>query len=209
MNLTDAARAIRDRVSMEEILTLYGYRTSHGFLRCPFHGDRNASLRVYPDGWYCFGCGKGGSVIDFVMEQENCGFVPAVKAIDHACGLNLLSARENPQDAESFRSLRLACDRYAGSVVRMLLFRRAAVEERQRKRLRQVREAEIRRREQPEKTTAEEYMILLLWKEEAEEDDRTLDSIRALREEVEAWRRKAGRALSACSGKAPMPAVCS
>lgn len=37
-------------------------------VRCPFHDDRTASLHVYrePDrGWFCFGCGRGGSVYDF------------------------------------------------------------------------------------------------------------------------------------------------
>ncbi len=35
---------------------------------CPFHDDRTPSLHVYRDparGWYCFGCGRGGSVYDF------------------------------------------------------------------------------------------------------------------------------------------------
>lgn len=38
-----------------------------GKARCPFHDDRNPSLHVYehPDqGWYCFGCGRGGSIYD-------------------------------------------------------------------------------------------------------------------------------------------------
>jgi hypothetical protein len=39
-----------------------------GKIRCPFHHeDRTPSLHVYPDaerGWYCFGCGRGGSVYD-------------------------------------------------------------------------------------------------------------------------------------------------
>lgn len=36
-------------------------------LRCPFHDDRTPSLHVYGDaarGWYCFGCGRGGSIYD-------------------------------------------------------------------------------------------------------------------------------------------------
>lgn len=38
-----------------------------GKTRCPFHDDRTPSLHVYenPDrGWYCFGCGRGGSIYD-------------------------------------------------------------------------------------------------------------------------------------------------
>ncbi len=38
-----------------------------GKVRCPFHDDRTPSLHVYGDparGWYCFGCGRGGSIYD-------------------------------------------------------------------------------------------------------------------------------------------------
>ena len=38
-----------------------------GKIACPFHHDRTPSLHVYPDdgGWVCFGCGRGGTIIDF------------------------------------------------------------------------------------------------------------------------------------------------
>jgi hypothetical protein len=38
-----------------------------GKVNCPFHaGDRTPSLQTYPDGsWCCFGCGRGGSIVDF------------------------------------------------------------------------------------------------------------------------------------------------
>jgi CHC2 zinc finger len=41
-----------------------------GKVACPFHEDRTPSLHVYEGdgGWYCFGCGRGGSVIDFAAE---------------------------------------------------------------------------------------------------------------------------------------------
>ena len=38
-----------------------------GKLRCMFHDDQHPSLHVYPEperGWYCFGCGRGGSIYD-------------------------------------------------------------------------------------------------------------------------------------------------
>ena len=37
-----------------------------GKVRCPFHEERTPSLQTYPDGsWCCFGCGRGGSIVDF------------------------------------------------------------------------------------------------------------------------------------------------
>ena len=98
MDINNAASVIKATVDMETVIGLYGYQAKHGKMVCPFHGDRNASLQIYRssdrhNGWHCFGCGKGGSVIDFVMEHEGCDFVTAVKAIDNALGLQLLENR--------------------------------------------------------------------------------------------------------------------
>ena len=78
---SNLAGRIKDRLTMEEVARRYGYEPGRsGFLRCPFHqGDRTASLKIYPGhgGWHCFGCGKGGSVIDFVMELYGITFSQA------------------------------------------------------------------------------------------------------------------------------------
>ena len=111
-----AGQIIKDTVGMQQILDLYGYPgVKNGFMRCPFHaGDRTASLKVYTQkgkhsGWHCFGCGRGGSVIDFVMEQEGCDFRLAVMGIDRALQLGLL-APENPYKAETRKRLQGALD---------------------------------------------------------------------------------------------------
>ncbi|MDO4488761.1 MAG: DNA primase [Eubacteriales bacterium] len=48
---------------------------------CPFHGEKTASFSVSPRKqiYYCFGCQKGGNVLNFVMEYENFSFTEAVK----------------------------------------------------------------------------------------------------------------------------------
>ena len=58
-----------------------------GMIRCPFHDDHTPSCMIYAvkpyrKGWYCFGCHKGGSVIDWVMNWENVGFYEAIRIID-------------------------------------------------------------------------------------------------------------------------------
>lgn len=89
----DRAAEIKRRVSMQDVIRKYGYETNHvGFMRCPFHhGDHTASLKVYPGdrGWCCFGCHKGGTVIDFVMEHDGLKFDQACRAIDGYFGLGL------------------------------------------------------------------------------------------------------------------------
>lgn len=64
----------------------------HGNTLCPFHHDTNKSLKVYKDpsrGWHCFGCHKGGSVIDMCMLWYGITFRQAVVRLDADFGLGL------------------------------------------------------------------------------------------------------------------------
>lgn len=62
---------IKSTLSMQDVALLYGFEPNRaGSILCPFHQEKTPSLKVYSEigrGWHCFGCGKGGSVIDFVM----------------------------------------------------------------------------------------------------------------------------------------------
>ncbi len=91
--MNSIAEAIRQTVTMTEVCKHYGFTPNRaGFIHCPFHpGDRDASLKIYPNnrGWNCFGCGKGGSVIDFVKELCGVEFKEAIRIIDNEFGLGL------------------------------------------------------------------------------------------------------------------------
>jgi DNA primase len=58
---------------------------------CPFHGEKTASFSVSPQkGFYkCFGCGKGGSAYNFVMELEGLNFPEAIKRVAEISGVAL------------------------------------------------------------------------------------------------------------------------
>jgi len=58
---------------------------------CPFHSEKTPSFSVSPSkGFYkCFGCGKGGSVYNFLMEMEGLSFPEAVKAVAERTGIPL------------------------------------------------------------------------------------------------------------------------
>ncbi len=58
---------------------------------CPFHGEKTASFSVAPDKgiYYCFGCHKGGGVINFVMEIEGLSYPDAVRALAKRAGMQV------------------------------------------------------------------------------------------------------------------------
>ncbi|MGP1520610.1 MAG: DNA primase [Treponema sp.] len=58
---------------------------------CPFHGEVTPSFNIDTERkvYYCFGCGKGGSVINFVMEMEKLNFPEAVEFIAKKIGFRL------------------------------------------------------------------------------------------------------------------------
>ena len=64
---------------------------SNLFGLCPFHGEKTASFSVAPDKgiYYCFGCHKGGSVINFQMEIEGLSYPDAVHALAKRAGLEV------------------------------------------------------------------------------------------------------------------------
>lgn len=97
--MENLAQRVRESVRLADVLALYHLQPNRaGFLHCPFHsGDRSPSLKVYPDQntWHCFGCGKSGTVIDFVMEMERCSFVDALKKLDADFHLGLSDSKES------------------------------------------------------------------------------------------------------------------
>ena len=58
---------------------------------CPFHQEKTPSFTVSPTKqiFYCFGCGKGGDVFNFVMEMERCEFPDALRIVAEKCGVSL------------------------------------------------------------------------------------------------------------------------
>ena len=58
---------IKAAVPVRQAAEHYGLRVNrNGMACCPFHNDRNPSLKLNEDYFYCFGCGAKGDVIDFV-----------------------------------------------------------------------------------------------------------------------------------------------
>lgn len=99
----DLGTQIKERLTAQEVVEFYGFHPDRsGFIKCPFHqGDRHASLKVYSGsktGWHCFGCGAGGSVIDFVMKLFDIDFRQACVRLNADFSLGLTG--ERPSHAE-------------------------------------------------------------------------------------------------------------
>ena len=93
------------RCPIEEVVADYVPLTPKGgnlWGLCPFHGEKTPSFSVSPDKhiFHCFGCGKGGGVIRFVMEIEGLSFYEAVEKLALRAGL------EVPQEDDGERQRR-------------------------------------------------------------------------------------------------------
>jgi hypothetical protein len=94
--LRQAIDYIKETVVLSEIVGEYvevkaGVGSAFKCL-CPFHDDRNPSMSVSDDRglYYCFSCGAGGDVFNFVERQERCTFPEAVQHVVDIAGLDLV-----------------------------------------------------------------------------------------------------------------------
>lgn len=72
----DIVRVIQDYVSLKK-------KGANWMACCPFHQEKTPSFSVSPakDIYYCFSCGKGGSVFNFVMEMERVSFPESIRIV--------------------------------------------------------------------------------------------------------------------------------
>ena len=97
---------VRDRADIVEIIgeVVPLKKAGREFkANCPFHEEKTPSFYVVPHKRFykCFGCGKAGSVFDFVMERQGMDFVEAVKFVAGRAGVvveevRVRSAQEDP-----------------------------------------------------------------------------------------------------------------
>ncbi len=85
---------------------------SNQFGLCPFHSEKTPSFSVSPDRqiYHCFGCGKGGGVINFIMEIENLSFPEAVEFLAKRAGMTMPEQEDNREAKRRRRMLDLNRD---------------------------------------------------------------------------------------------------
>jgi len=77
----------RKHVPLAKIVANYTDLHASGgrfLVRCPFHEEKSASFTVYPvtNTYHCFGCGRNGDAIEFLMTKESMTFKDALEALE-------------------------------------------------------------------------------------------------------------------------------
>ena len=69
---------------------------------CPFHGEKSPSFSVSPSKqfFHCFGCGKNGNAIGFLMEHSGMNFIEAVKDLSQSYGMQVPEDEADPQERQ-------------------------------------------------------------------------------------------------------------
>nr|NNM91300.1 DNA primase [Bacilli bacterium] len=115
---------LRDKVDITDVISEYVKlkRVGQSFVGlCPFHGEKSPSFHVTPAKgfYYCFGCGAGGTVFNFLMEMEHISFVMAVEELAKRAGVPMpvmdqdaLTDHAQSQKANVYRAIELAARFY-------------------------------------------------------------------------------------------------
>ena len=90
----DIIEEVRSKNDIVDVVSQYVKLTKKGssyFGLCPFHNEKTPSFSVTPGKqmYYCFGCGAGGNVFNFIMEYENYTFGEALKHLADRAGVEL------------------------------------------------------------------------------------------------------------------------
>lgn len=85
---------LTERNELADVVSSYVQLVKKGsnlFGLCPFHNEKTPSFSVSPSKqiYHCFGCGKGGGVINFIMEIENLSFPDAVRFLADRAGMTV------------------------------------------------------------------------------------------------------------------------
>ena len=107
--------SVKTAVTLRQAAETYGLRVlPNGMTCCPFHEDRNPSLKLNEDYFFCFGCGARGDVIDFTAKLFGVSLKDAVTKLAADFGVSedarQVSVRQNPFRLDELRCRRALTD---------------------------------------------------------------------------------------------------
>lgn len=105
---------IKARISISDVVSRYLTLQRKGdryWGLCPFHDEKTPSFSVLPEKgfFHCFGCGKSGSLFDFIMEMEHLNFPESVRYLAQEAGIQIEEENEDERrkrtEVETLRDL--------------------------------------------------------------------------------------------------------
>ncbi len=95
IDASDIVEVVQDFVSLKK-------RGVNYLGNCPFHNEKTPSFTVSPAKqiYKCFGCGKGGSPVNFIMEHEHLTYVEALKFLAKKYHIEVIEKEQTPEQLE-------------------------------------------------------------------------------------------------------------
>lgn len=123
----DVLNEVRNSVDLVELASAYVHlkRSGRSYMGCcPFHKEKTPSFHIDADKqlYYCFGCGAGGTVFQFVMAAEGLDFPDAVKFLAERGGVKLPDAVGDSDDIYRRKREMYAMNKAAARYFRDCLF---------------------------------------------------------------------------------------
>jgi len=106
---------IKGRINLSEVCEALGVAVNGRKALCPLHPDKNPSMTINKDLWYCFVCAKGGDLFNLVMEVKGISFKESIAWVNEAFGLNLTDRK--PQRNYYLESLNENYNRLKSSLI--------------------------------------------------------------------------------------------
>src|SRR5687768_17886725 len=103
-----AQASIQEVLNRADIIDVVGQfvrlkkRGANHIANCPFHNEKTPSFYVSPaKGIYkCFGCGKGGNSVNFVMKKEQLSYPDALRHLAKKYSIEITEAEQTPEQVQ-------------------------------------------------------------------------------------------------------------
>ena len=98
----ETIQLINDTARIEDVVGDYvtlRRRGSDLWACCPFHNEKSPSFHVIPSQgrYYCFGCHKGGTAVNFIMEYEHLSYWDALRSLAKRYNIEIVEEEETPE----------------------------------------------------------------------------------------------------------------
>jgi DNA primase len=101
-SIEEVMSAVKIEDVIEDFVNLKRKGTNYTGL-CPFHDEKTPSFAVSPSKgiFKCFGCGKGGSALNFIMEHESLSYTEAIRYLANKYRIELVETQQTQEEKEA------------------------------------------------------------------------------------------------------------